>query len=520
LNIDRLGKHNTTESLIATDRLPTELVDGAVWRLGWAGAAYATCFAIIDLLYRFAVPSVPEGHWVFGFVTVTAIASGIAVFFLMRHPRISGDRKLEIGLGFEVLGALLIAMSEWVIPMGPDERIRGFSAISAWVLIFGMAVPANWSKATAAALLSAWMTGVGLLLNIWLLDVPVPTPAQIAIWMVPPTIFATIAILLSRLMYQMGIRMSREMELGSYELIEKLGSGGMGEVWRARHRMLAREAAIKLIAPREVNKNSAEAMSVVRMRFEREAKATAGLRSPHTVTIFDYGMTENGALYYVMEIVNGIDLETLVERFGPVPAGRVIWLLRQICRSLEEAHAAGLTHRDIKPRNIMVGQSGVDSDFAKVLDFGLVKAIEDAESAKLTREGMTTGTPAYMAPELAIGSANVDARADLYAVGCVGYWLLTGKTVFEAPSGMAMALAHVQNEPIAPSQRTELPVPPELDELLLACLAKDPAARPPSARALRAKLEATPACQEWNEEAGHRWWRDHAPDLLTLSPAA
>jgi hypothetical protein len=519
LNIDRLGKHNTTESLDATDRLPAELVEGAVRRLGWAGAAYATCFALIDLLYRFAVPSLPTDHWVFGVVTVTAISSGIGVFFLMRSPRLSGDRKLAIGLVFEVLGALLIAMSEWVIPMGPDERIRGFSAISAWVLIFGMAVPANWSKATIAALLSASMTGLGLMLNVWLLNIPVPTAAQVAIWMVPTTIFATIGILLSRLMYQMGIRMSREKELGSYELIEKLGAGGMGEVWRARHRMLAREAAIKLIAPPAVTKNSAEAMSVVRMRFEREAKATAGLRSPHTVTIFDYGMTENGALYYVMEIVNGIDLETLVERFGPVPAGRAIWLLRQICRSLEEAHAVGLTHRDIKPRNIMVSQCGVDCDFAKVLDFGLVKAIEDAESAKLTREGMTTGTPAYMAPELAMGSGNVDARADIYALGCVGYWLLTGRTVFEAPSGMAMALAHVQNEPLPPSQRTELPLPSELDELLLACLAKDPAGRPPSARALRSRLEAAPASRDWNEDAAHRWWQRHAPELLSLSPA-
>lgn len=519
MNNDLLGKHNTTESLASTNRLPAELVEAAVRRLGWAGAAYAACFAVIDLLYRFSVPALPRNHWVFAVMTLTAIASGVAVFLLMRSRRISGARKLEIGLGFEVVGALLIAMSEWVIPMHPDERIRGISAISAWVLIFGMAVPANWSKATVAALLSASMSGVGLIVNTWFLSVPIPTLAQIAIWMVPPTIFATIGILLSRLMYQMAIRVSREKELGSYQLLGKLGAGGMGEVWRAQHRMLAREAAIKLIAPRELMKNSAEAMSVVRLRFEREAKATAGLRSPHTVTIFDYGMTENGALYYVMEIVNGIDLQSLVERFGPLPAGRVIWLLRQICRSLEEAHAAGLTHRDIKPRNIMVGQSGLDSDFIKVLDFGLVKAMEDAESAKLTRDGLTTGTPAFMAPELAMGSADADARADLYAVGCVGYWLLTGHTVFEAPNVMAMALAHVQNEPIAPSKRTELPVPADLDELLLACLAKDPADRPASARALRARLEACPASREWDEEAGYRWWRHHAPELLTLAPA-
>ncbi len=517
---ERLGKHNTTVTMGSSVGLPPELINGAVRRIGWAGAAYATCFAVIDSMYRFSVQALPEKSVVFGVLTATAILTGLAVWAMMRSKRISSERKLEIGLGFEVVGALLIAMSEWVLPMMPEERIRGVSAVSAWVLIFGMAVPASWSRATLAAMLAAWMTGFGLLVDMWLLGTPSPLPGQLAVWMTPPMLFGVIAVLLSRMVYQLGVTVSRERDLGSYELLEKLGTGGMGEVWRARHRLLAREAAIKLIAPRALAKGSAEAMEVVRLRFEREAKATAGLRSPHTVTIFDYGMAESGALYYVMEIVNGIDLETLIERFGPLPAGRAIWLLRQICRSLEEAHAVGLTHRDIKPRNIMVGQSGLDNDFAKVLDFGLVKAMEDDESAKLTRDGTATGTPAYMAPEMALGVDGVDARSDLYAVGCVGYWLVTGKLVFDAKNMMGMLMAHAQETPRPASERIELPVPAELDALLLACLEKDPAARPQSARALREGLERCEACREWDEARADRWWRDHAPDHQRLAPVA
>ena len=180
----------------------------------------------------------------------------------------------------------------------------------------------------------------------------------------------------------------------------------------------------------------------------------------------------------------------------------------------------GLTHRDIKPRNIMVGQSGLDNDFAKVLDFGLVKAMEDVESANLTRDGTTTGTPAYMVPEMALGTDEVDARSDLYAVGCVGYWLVTGKLVFDAKNMMGMLMAHAQETPRPPSERVELPVPSDLDTLLLACLEKDPAARPQSARALRETLERCEASREWDEARADQWWRNHAPDQLRLSPVA
>jgi len=517
---ERLGKHNTTVTMGSAVGLPPELIAGAVKRIGWAGAAYAICFAVIYTMFRFFVQALPGKSIAFGMLTSTAIVTGVSVWALMRSKKVSGDRKLVIGLCFEVVGALLISMSEWVLPMLPEERLRGISAVSAWVMIFGMAVPASWSRASLAAMMAAWMTGFGLLVNMWLLGVPSPLPGQLLVWMTPPMLFAGVAVVLSRLVYQLGVTVSRERDLGSYELLEKLGAGGMGEVWRARHRMLAREAAIKLIAPRALAQGSAEAMEVVRLRFEREAKATAGLRSPHTVTIFDYGMADGGTLYYVMEIVNGIDLETFIERFGPLPAGRAIWLLRQICRSLEEAHAVGLTHRDIKPRNIMVGQSGLDNDFAKVLDFGLVKAVEDVESAKLTRDGTTTGTPAYMAPEMALGTEGVDARSDLYAVGCVGYWLVTGKLVFDVKSSMGMLLAHARDIPLPASERIETPVPAELDALLLACLRKDPGERPQSARALREGLERCEASRDWDETRADRWWRDHAPEHLRLTPVA
>jgi serine/threonine-protein kinase len=195
--------------------------------------------------------------------------------------------------------------------------------------------------------------------------------------------------------------------------------------------------------------------TVIQRRFEQEAKATALLRSPHTIGLYDFGVSENGIFYYVMELLDGIDLETLVQKFGPQPAARVVYILRQVCRSLDDAHNHGLIHRDIKPTNIFLCRMGNEYDYAKVLDFGLVKVLESNEP-QMTGTHATTGTPAYMAPELAMGSSNIDGRTDLYGLGCVAYWLLTGQMVFEENGSTAMMLAHLQKVPVPPSQRTEL----------------------------------------------------------------
>jgi eukaryotic-like serine/threonine-protein kinase len=291
--------------------------------------------------------------------------------------------------------------------------------------------------------------------------------------------------------------------MGSYRLVEKIGQGGMGEVWRAEHRLLAREAAIKLIAPVA----GAESLPVIRQRFEREARAIAALASPHTVTLFDYGVTEEGRLYYVMELLRGIDLEELVERYGPLPPERAAFLLLQMCASLEEAHSAGLTHRDIKPRNVLVSRLGTEYDFVKLLDFGLVKSTGAGE-AQLTKPESTAGTPAFMAPETAMGGA-VDSRADIYSLGCTGYWLLTGRLVFEGKTPTAILMEHVRAAPMPPSQRVETAIPAGLEALILECLAKEPGARPQGAGELRGRLEEW--ARDWPRARSASWWKQHRP---------
>jgi serine/threonine-protein kinase len=289
----------------------------------------------------------------------------------------------------------------------------------------------------------------------------------------------------------------------------------MGEVWRARHRLLARSAAIKLVRPEVLGARNDAESSVILRRFEREARATAALSSPHTIHVFDFGVTDEGTFYYVMELLIGRDLENLVREFGPVPADRAIFLLRQVCHSLADAHARGLVHRDIKPANIYVCRMGLEYDFAKVLDFGLVK--ERAQGAGpqslLTLEQTTTGTPAYMAPEIILGDTDVDSRADVYALGCVAYFLLTGQLVFEGDTPMKMLMQHVNASPIPPSQRTELSIPRELDELVMACLAKNPRDRPQNAEELFSMALECTSCGSWGQHGARAWWERHLPEL-------
>jgi serine/threonine-protein kinase len=282
----------------------------------------------------------------------------------------------------------------------------------------------------------------------------------------------------------------------------------MGEVYKATHRMLARPAAIKLIRPEMAGAQDGGAQLAI-ARFRREAEAAASLRSPHTVELYDFGVTSDQTFYFVMELLEGMDLESLVRQKGPLPAGRVIHVLRQVCESLAEAHVRGLVHRDIKPANIHIGRLGLTYDFVKVLDFGLVKSVgaERAEPALATATGMLTGTPAYMAPEVAMGES-YDGRADLYALGCVAYYLLTGCLVFEASNGLGMITRHLRDTPVPPSERSDLPIPSELERLVLACLAKVPEQRPPDAQQLARALTAVPV-GAWDGDQAAQWWHSH-----------
>ncbi len=324
-------------------------------------------------------------------------------------------------------------------------------------------------------------------------------------------------------------------ELGSYRLVRRLGVGGMGEVWLAEHRLLARQAAIKLI------KQSAQT-DLAQERFRREAQSLAQLRSRNTIDLFDYGVTEDGTFFYVMELLDGVDLETLVERYGPQHPARVVNILIQACRSLAEAHAAGLVHRDVKPANIFICQVADELDVVKVLDFGLVRTVEmsgdDAAPSKpeafvqselsqsstgprLTRADHIMGTPEFIAPEQITGGSTVDARADLYALGCVGYWLLTGKLVFDSPNLVGQITAHLTEPPPPLSTVCRQHLPNELSQLLEKCLAKEPNDRPPSAHALMNELLiiSRAISYQW-EDLVESWWTAHHERARQLATPA
>lgn len=287
-----------------------------------------------------------------------------------------------------------------------------------------------------------------------------PTPAMFNTFAMfyPNYVCAVLAVAPAQVLHRLGRHIREARALGSYQLVERLSEGGMGEVWLARHRLLARSAAIKLIRPEMLSDGTREEAAITLGRFEREAQATAALTSPHTIRLFDFGLTGDGTFYYVMELLYGRDLKSLVRNFGPLPPARVMYLIRRVCRSLSEAHAMGLIHRDIRPANIYLCRMGLEYDFAKVLDFGIVKRERrDEATTMVTAEPMVLGTPGYMAPEAILGHADIDRRADVYAVGCVAYFLLTGERVFGAANPIKVSTQHVQEEPMPPSHRAADP---------------------------------------------------------------
>lgn len=290
--------------------------------------------------------------------------------------------------------------------------------------------------------------------------------------------------------------------LGQYTLEEKLGEGGMGVVYRAKHAMLHRPTAVKFLDAAKTNEKTIA-------RFEREVQLTSQLNHPNTIAIYDYGRTPEGVFYYAMEYLDGINLENLVDWHGLQPEGRVIHILKQVCGSLAEAHHIGLIHRDIKPANILLNYRGGLFDFVKLLDFGLVKTTEHAALA--THGGGVVGTPLYMSPEACRSPESVDARSDLYAVGAVGYFLLTGTPLFEGESVLDILKAQADTLPEAISQRTTQAVSPELESLLMQCLAKDPAHRPASAQHIAEALSQLATGDSWTDAEARQWWQRFMP---------
>jgi serine/threonine-protein kinase len=375
------------------------------------------------------------------------------------------------------------------------------SPIGPIMLMFAAIAPNTPAKTATASLIAASMNPLAMLIararGTWDFG-----PLYNAFLMhAPDFLLVPVAIAISHIVTRLGEHVATAREMGSYRLGELLGRGGMGEVYKATHRMLARPAAIKLIRQEMI----AQGREGTVERFRREAQVAASLRSPHTVALYDFGVTDDQTFYLVMELLDGMDLELLVRRKGPLPAARVVHILRQVCESLEEAHAAGLVHRDIKPANIHLGTLGLLRDFVKVLDFGLVKSLGEPDTPLLaTAPGFTVGTPAYMAPEMALGET-VDGRADIYALGCVAYFLLSGQLVFEGVEAVQVLIKRLNEDPPRVSERTELPIPRELEQLVMACLSRNPNARP-SAGELSRSLAVVPV-RPWTQTDAAGWWQ-------------
>jgi serine/threonine-protein kinase len=489
-----------------------ELVEAAALRVRWLCAICAGTAIVSLTLQRLLQPEVAGilRNPVFALTWLFLVLVSIGVSAVHRLRLLTPPAMLTLGLVFEVMVAFAISLSETAMEVPSDRPMLGIPALSMWILVVGLLVPNRPIVKLVVALISASTFPLAYFINLYVHDFQPLTWNRFLARAYFPYLTAVITFALARRMFTMERAVQKANDLGSYQLVSPIGSGGMGEVWRARHRMLARDAAIKLMRSELAMQQTGRESDVTRARFQREARVIASLQCPHTVYLFDFGVTQDGSFYYVMELLDGVSLELLVDKFGPQPASRVAYILRQVCESLEEAHRRGLIHRDIKPSNILLCALGLEHDFAKVLDFGLAKELTTQE-ARLTIEGTAAGTPAYMAPEVAMGDGAIDGRADLYSLGCVAYFLLTGENVFEEKTPTATALAHVQRQPVPPSQRSEMPIPPDLDAVVLSCLAKKPEDRPASARELARRLAACQDVGRWTQDDASEWWQTYLP---------
>lgn len=450
-------------------------------------------------------------HAVYG---VNGVGS-LAVYLVARSKRLTHRLVLNAALVFEVVMCLMVSLGFTYTEVQASGRLPAVTWICIVIVMYPLIVPCPPVRTLVTAVAAAASAPLSAAVMEWL-DLVQLTGVDYFVVSISPTFCVAVAVLSSRVVHGLSREVAEARRAGRYRLTEKIGSGGMGEVWRAEHEMLARPAAVKLIRPEALREDDPSASETAVVRFEREVQATALLHSPHTVDVYDFGIAEDGSFYYVMELLEGLDLQTLVEKHGPLPAERVVHMLEQVCLSLEEAHRGGLVHRDIKPANLFACRYGTQLDFIKVVDFGLVKAFAgmDADPSHLTEHDAAVGTPRFMAPEVAVAPTSVDGRADIYSLGCVGYWLLTGTPVFDAESVMAVIVKHVRDAPEPPSRRTKLEIPAALEQLIMKCLNKDPAARPTDARALREELEAL-RVDAWSQERMESWWQAHEPPAVS-----
>ncbi len=436
-------------------------------------------FVIVDLLVMLWIEASSPAWFVVSRIIGMLVLGALAL--VLRGdppPSMRVVRPLEVG-GVAILAALVTVMSL------PAQNYGGSYVAGIILLILTRAVliPAPWRRGVIPALLIGMTYPVGQLIGALVIPdfaerlMDARSAAMVAVNVGYLTGAGALAVLLSNVVWRTRRASFAIQDLGRYRLVRRIGSGGMGEVWQAYHRGIKLDVALKVLKPERGD--SAEAVK----RFEREVLATTRLSHPNTIRIIDHGITAEGLWYYAMELLQGEDLAQLIGRGERLTPERTVHLIRQACASLAEAHGKGFVHRDIKPENLYVTEQGGIPDFVKVLDFGIAKVSQDLEDEQLTREGVVSGTPLYMSPE-AIAAEGVDARSDVYALGCVMYTALCGRAPFDAPSAMALLVAHLNHPPEPFSTHTEVEVPAELEGIVMRCLAKDPADRYEDAQAL------------------------------------
>ena len=505
--------------------LPEDLLVDARRRVRLAAQAFAVIWAVViglvTLLRATAGGAATgEGVWPWpgdGFALLGLGSSQAMAWYASRRSG-SPERVLQAAMVHLVVNsALLGLLHNWHPPADPV----GISPICLILPIYPAMAPIAVGMSLVAGLAAAAMDPLAYLVAMVRGVAPDRSIMQQVEAFAPTFIAAGVSVYIGSVVRHLGQEVREAREVGSYRLGELIGKGGMGEVYRATHRLLARPAAVKIITPARLKGESEEGRNRARERFRREAAVAAALTSPHTIELFDFGTAPDGSYYYVMELLRGMDLQAMVDRHGPLPPARAIHFLQQACRSLAEAHQLGLVHRDLKPSNLFVTRLGLEADFLKVLDFGVVKlgAGSGPAGPLLTREDIPLGTPAYMAPEGVEGGLVLTPRSDVYSLGCVAFFLLTGELLFHRGSLLQMASAHVHDAPRAPREVQGEPIPAALDALVLQCVAKPPQDRPADASALLASLDLLAAAHPWSPVEATEWWRNQAPPRTADPPA-
>ncbi len=434
--------------------------------------------------------------------TIAHVSSTMAMFAMWLYvgsaPR--SGRALDVvdALGLTVLGVSFAFMMTGTHEGEQPEQVA-LQAVG-WTLVARAALVPSHAVRTAALGVAA-TTPLIVMTYLIVDDDPVMRAIYASFWTTTAIVTTTV---ISRIIYGLQRQVRQAMKVGQYTLVESIGAGGMGVVYRADHALLRRPTAIKLLAPERAGVTDVA-------RFEREVQVTSRLTHPNTVAIYDFGRTPDGVFYYAMEYLEGLSLEHLVKAGGPLPPARAIHLVTQICGALHEAHESGVVHRDVKPANVIVTTRGCVHDVAKVLDFGLVK-LAGQGAADLSGANVITGTPLYMAPEAIVDPNSIDARADIYAVGATLFYLLTGSTVFTGRTLIEICSKHLHETPVAPSERVGRALPDALDALVLRCLAKSPEDRPQTVADLADALAAI-EIEPWTPSMAKAWWDEHGDEL-------